>query len=205
MKTLVLVVTNNCFFSQKWIIAFRDNSSINSRLEQSVLEREAAAASWTRERAALQARLDAERTSLEARLSEVREEGTQRLTADRAALEAKFSEEKARLEARLEAEKARLEAEKVALEERLKVEKAAMEEKFMEERTALEERLAARMEARKGSDHRMEAAKAKVHKFLPFLFILFVNFDDQVTVHFYKRKRCCRTAEKHCLVRDVLF
>jgi hypothetical protein len=120
--------------------------------------------------------LDAERTSLEARLSEVREEGAQRLTADRAALEAKFTEEKARLEARLEAEKARLEADKAALEERWREEKAAMEEKFMEERTALEERLAVRMEARKGSDHRMEAAKAKVQD-LPLLSILLVNLE----------------------------
>ena len=70
----------------------------------------------------------------------------------------------------MEAEKARLEAEKVALEERLRVEMAAMEEKFVEERTALEERLAVRMEARKGSDHRMEAAKAKVQLF-PLYFI----------------------------------
>jgi hypothetical protein len=37
-----------------------------------------------------------------------------------------------------------------------------LEEKFQEERTAYEERLAARVEARKGSDHRIEAAKAKV-------------------------------------------
>jgi hypothetical protein len=122
-------------------------------------------------------------------------------------LEAKFNEEKARLEARLEAEKARLEAEKVTLEERLKEEKAAMEEKFMEERTALEERLAVRMEARKGSDHRMEAAKAKVQDFA-LLFILFVNFDDKVSVHFYKNLSkiiCFRIAGKHCFLRDVLF
>ncbi len=97
-------------------------------------------------------------------------------------MEAKFSEETARLEARLEAEKARLEAEKVELEERWREEKAAMEEKFMEERTALEERLAVRMEARKGSDHRMEAAKAKVQVCPLYLFILLVNFCSVVVL-----------------------
>ena len=144
----------------------RDTHQLEVRLEQSLKEMEAAVAAWSREKADLELRRGQERTGLEARIAEAVAEVEARLMAEKAALEAKSKEDTKVWEGRLCEEKAVLEAqlreERTALEAQLSEEKAALEVKFREEKAALEERLAIKTETRKGSDHRIEAAKSKV-------------------------------------------